>query len=117
MILNKIVIDRLAPAKSLFETVPETNLIFAEFPTEAHGLSLIARQKINQSSIDVLDHRAGLIHPIGSVLQRRRAGISSSPESKMRPGIDPRSSGHTNALRVVLDSIVSLLILGAMKQN
>jgi|HubBroStandDraft_6_1064221.scaffolds.fasta_scaffold111511_3 hypothetical protein len=117
MILNKIVVDRLAPAKSLFETVPETNLIFAEFPTQAHGLALISREKIDQSSIDVFDQRARLLYAIGSVLQRRGTGISSSPQSKMRTRIDPRSTGHANALGVIFDSIVSVLIFRAMKQN
>src|SRR5580700_1239310 len=35
----------------------------------------------------------------------------------MRPRIDPRPSCHANALGIILDVLVSLLILGFIKEN
>jgi len=117
MILNKIVIDRFAAAKSFFESVPKTDLILTQFPAKTDRLPLIAREKIDQSDVDVLDQGASLLHPIGRVFQGSGAGIAAGTKSQMRSGIDPRSSCHADALSIILDVLVSFLILGFIEEN
>src|SRR5579864_977620 len=117
MIVNKIVINRLASAKSFLQTVPETDSILAQFPAKAHRLPLVVREKVDQADVDVLDQSAGLLHAIGCVLQRSGAGIAAGAHGEVGAGIDSRTSRHADALGVVFQVFMSFLILGAMKED
>src|SRR5260370_40111091 len=61
-LLAKLVIDRLASLKAFLQAMPELDVLLAQLPAQANVASPILRQAIAQSSLQVLNARAGLLH-------------------------------------------------------
>src|SRR5581483_946319 len=94
MILEEFLINWLAPPEAFFGSVPEADLVFAELPAQAYIAVPIARHKVEQADIEILDQRPCLFDFLEGLFQRRYAGIPAGPERENVVRVDPRAARH-----------------------
>src|SRR5579864_769196 len=117
VVLDKLLIDFLAPAKAFLHAVPEADAVLAELPAQAHFAAVIAGQEIDQADVQVLDQHAHLFQALEGLLERGGAGIAACSKGEKRPGTDTGAAGHADALRGAIELFLGGLILGFLKER
>ena len=76
MVIAKILIDRLAPAEALLDTVPELNRRLAQPPAQIYLGSAKQRREIDEPDVEVLHQATELLNA-----QRERARRQADRET------------------------------------
>src|SRR5579863_7202041 len=113
---EKIVVNRLAPAKSFLGAVPETDAILPEFPAQTHFLPAIEGKKIDQPDVEILDLCADVLDAIQCVLERGGAGVAAGACGQISAAIDASPPGHADVFDAAVELIIGLLKLNAVKE-
>src|SRR5690242_19196602 len=98
MMIEELLVDRLAPAESLVDTVPEGDPGLAEFPAQVNLDSVKERGEIDQSGIEVLDQTAVLLHAFDHATKPAGRYFAPFADGQRAIPIDDRAAHHHHAL-------------------
>ena len=112
VVIEKVLIDRLASAETLIDAVPVVDPRLSQFPAEVHFGSAEQSRKVHQADIQILDQAADLLHAFDRIAQSCRSFFAPGLGFHGAIAIDHDAAEHHDALIHRLDRTFRFLVDG-----
>ena len=121
MVIEECLVDPLAATEAFGRTVPEFDVLFAQFPAETDFFTAVKGREVDQSNVEILDFEANLSDLVENLFQAGAGGVDTGAEAGVLVAVDIHAAHHGNLAIDTIDlfarPVVLLLQLQGLAQK